>query len=144
MTPRQIATLHCANHKPDGSCLGAVIEDDLHIRVCRPRPTCCVGTPGVRCGYFEQCVLPMNSGDWPGLKTPKQHQDFAEAIHEYQRAANVPSAKARVCACGRGLEPRHRMCYQCRRARVLENKRKWWNGRVSTRTLSPKGALQVL
>jgi hypothetical protein len=144
MTPSQLATLHCSNHKPDGSCLGAVIDDDLMTRVCRPKPKCCVGTLGVRCDHFEQCLLPMNSGDWPQLKTPKQHQDFAEAVHDYQRAANVPSAKARVCACGRELEPRRRMCHQCR----LEARRKTYsaynqNGRVGVPQLTQNSSLQA-
>jgi hypothetical protein len=144
MTALQLATLHCSNHNQDGSCLGAVIKDDLHIRVCRPKPKCCVGTPGVRCEHFEQCLLPMNSGDWPQLKTPKQHQAFAEAVHDYQRAANVRSAKERICVCGRELEPRRRMCYQCRQ----EARRKTYsahnqNGRVGVPQLTQKSSLQA-
>jgi hypothetical protein len=36
MTPLQLAHDHCANWNSDGSCLGAIIDDDLQIRRCRP------------------------------------------------------------------------------------------------------------
>lgn len=60
MTPLQIAKDHCANWRNDGKgCLGAIIDDDLQIRRCRPKPKCVLGTPGERCAYFEECVAPM-------------------------------------------------------------------------------------
>jgi hypothetical protein len=144
MTAQQIAAQHCGNYNRDGSCLGAVIEDDLQTRVCRPKPKCCVGTPGVRCTYFERCVAPMNHGDWPKLKSAALHQAFAEAFLRYERAAKIAPAKARVCVCGRELEPRHRKCYQCqqkarRKTFAAYNKK----GRVRVPQLTQSDSLQT-
>ena len=117
MTPLQIARLHCANYEGDGSCLGIMLSKDLApVRTMR-HEKCKVGTPGVRCLYFEESVLPMNRADWPELQPPKQHADFAEAARTYEVVANVPSQRSRggrKCACGRELEPRRRMCCECR------------------------------
>lgn len=128
MTLTNLAALHCANYNTDGSCVGAMIDDDLQIRVCRPKPKCLLNTAGVRCRYFEECVMPMNSSDWPELRTPQQHEEFARLVHLYRRAANVPSQNGRRCGCGRELEPRKRMCYQCRqkarRSSYRDSKRK--------------------
>lgn len=118
----QLARDHCANMNQDGSCLGAVIDDDLQIKACRPKPECVLVVPGVRCEYFEQCVIPMNSSDWAGLQTPQQHIEFGKAVDEYRRAANVPSLKKRLCECGTELEPRKRYCYKC----AKKHRRKSW------------------
>jgi hypothetical protein len=38
MTPLQAAKAHCANHLPDGSCLGIYYNDDLSVDGSRYRP----------------------------------------------------------------------------------------------------------
>lgn len=129
MTPLQVAKAHCANFQSDGSCLGTHLSDDLKTAKLIKNDRCVLGTKGVRCLYFEECVMPMNRADWPGLKTPKEHQEFGEAIKAYQLASNVVSHKDRKCPdCGRELEPRKRFCYVCSENRKQEANRKRRNG----------------
>jgi len=142
MTPYGLAKLHCANWK-EGACLGALIEIvpaeltkdqrrfevartwDAKIPRCVPRAKCVLETNGVRCAYFEECVMPMGRANWPGLQTAKEHEEFDEAIRDYKRASNVASQPDRVCPrCGvNGLEPRKRFCYRCAEARKKEANR---------------------
>lgn len=120
MTPLTAAQAHCANYQLDGSCLGATIDDDLQIRRCSPALRCLLAKAGQRCGYFEQIVIPMGSGDWPGLRTPQQHQAFADAIRDYRRTANFAKPQGRrLCPeCRqRELEPKHRLCHICKKQR---------------------------
>lgn len=113
MTLLQIAQRHCANWQTNGSCLGAIIEDDGAIRRCCPKPTCVLGTPGQRCLYFEECVAPnvrYFDGDY--------RKQFEEALRGYRLAANLPSARLRLCPeCQRPMEPRRRFCPVCATAR---------------------------
>src|SRR5512137_2786481 len=98
MTPLQIAREHCANWQCDGSCLGAMIDDDLQIRRCRPKPKCVVGTTGVRCQYFEECLLPMGRS----IDNPNYRQQFEEGIQQYRLANKMPDPEKRPCpGCGR-------------------------------------------
>ena len=110
MTGLQIACAHCANWKSDGSCLGAVIDDDLQIRRCTPRPKCLLGTPGVRCLYFEECVAPMARS----IADENYRRSFEAAIREYRLAAKLPCAEERPCPiCGKPMEPRKQFCFAC-------------------------------
>src|SRR5437762_12218169 len=81
MTALQIANEHCANFRTDGKgCLGAMIEDDLQIRRCVPKPKCVLATPGERCRYFEECVAPMGRS----IHDPGDRQKFEEAVRQYR------------------------------------------------------------
>ena len=99
--------------------LDAELQSQLLIRHAK----CVLALTGVRCEYFEECVMPMGSTDWPGLGTPKEHQEFAEGVKQYQRSANVGSQKRRLCSCGRELEHGKQLCYVCRNQRRAETKR---------------------
>jgi len=113
MTLLQIAQNHCANWQTDGSCLGAIIDDDLKIRRCVPKPKCVLATLGSRCLYFEECVAP-NVKHFDG----RYREQFEEALRAYRLAANVPSACSRLCPeCRRPIEPRRRFCAVCAAAR---------------------------
>ena len=139
MTPLQLAQTHCANWNSDGSCLGAIIDDDLKIRRCRPRPRCIVGTPGQRCSYFEECILPMERS----LHDARQRQEFEDAARQYRLAANVPSEEKRACPdCGRPMEPRQRFCPICADSRRREtNRQAKAKSRVRCQQLTPKRPL---
>lgn len=119
MTPLQAAKTHCANYQGDGSCLGVQLNDKLQPVQLIKHPKCVLALTGVRCGYFEESVIPMNRADWPGLRTPQEHEDFADAVRHYQKSANVSSTKRRVCPeCKeRELEHSKRLCYVCRNKR---------------------------
>src|SRR5512137_1911534 len=121
MTSLQIAHAHCANWRKDNNrCLGAIIDDDLQIRRCIPKPKCVLGMPGQRCAYFEESVVPMAGS----IHDPHSRQEFEEAIRLYQFAANLPSRELRKCpTCGRGMEPRRRLCPVCATARRRETYR---------------------
>jgi len=128
MTPLQIAHAHCANWRKDNDrCLDAIIDDDLQIRRCLPKPKCVLGTPGQRCAYFEECLLPMGRS----IHDPAYRQQFEEAIRQYRLAVNLPSPEKRPCpTCNRGMEPRRRFCPVCaavkRRASTRAAFRKHW------------------
>ena len=113
MTLRQLAHAHCANYQPNGSCLGARIDDDGAIRSCDPKPKCVL--PG-RCRYFEECVAP-NALRLP----PAQARAAQEAYRQYrlsqaQPVRQLPITKSRHCECGAALEPRQRLCAPCKKA----------------------------
>jgi hypothetical protein len=115
MTALQIAYTECANWRKDGKgCLGAIIDDDLQIRRCCPKPKCVLGTPGDRCRYFEECVAPMA----PGIDNPKVRLEFDTAVRDYRLAAKLPCSDDRPCPiCGQPMEPRQRYCEVCAGAR---------------------------
>jgi hypothetical protein len=127
MTLLQIAREQCANWRSDGKgCLGAIIDDDLQIRRCCPRPTCLMSVAGQRCRYFEDCVMPMERS----IENPVYRQAFEEAVRLYRVAAKLPYADERPCpVCGRPMEPRRRFCHACARARHRANQRAWVAGR---------------
>jgi hypothetical protein len=123
MTPLQIAKDHCANWRNDGKgCLGAIIDDDLQIRRCRPKAKCVLGTPGERCAYFEECVAPMA----PSIENPKVRAEFDAAVRNYRLAAELPCADERPCPiCGQPIVSRRRFCDQCATSRNRSNQRAW-------------------
>ena len=128
MTALQMAREECPNWLGEGKgCLGAIIDDDLQIRRCCPKPKCVLGTPGIRCRNFEECVAPM----------ARTREKFVSAVQDYRRAANLPCADDRPCpVCGRAMEPKRRFCDDCVRARRRETKRL-----SVARSKSPKGQL---
>lgn len=121
MTALQIAHAECANWRKDGKgCLGAIIDDDLQIRRCHPKPNCVLGTAGVRCTYFEECVAPMAAS----IENPARRAGFEAAVRAYRQAAKLPCADDRPCpTCGRPMEPRQRFCDVCAAGRRRETKR---------------------
>ena len=142
MTALQIAYAHCANWRKDGKgCLGAIIDDDLQIRRCYPRPTCVLSEPGKRCQYFEECVAPMAAS----IENPRTRAEFEAAIKEYRRAAGLPCADERPCPmCGRAMEPGRRFCDMCAIARRREStRRSVQRHRVSSKQLAACGPLQI-
>jgi len=142
MTALQIAYAECANWRKDGKgCLGAMIDDDLQIRRCVPRPKCILSTPGERCLYFEECVAPMAGS----IENPAARADFEAAIREYRRAAELPCADERPCpTCGQAMEPGRRFCGVCAAARRKESTRRAvGRHRVGCKQLRPNGPLQT-
>ena len=141
MTALQIACAHCANWRKDGKgCLGAMIDDDLQIRRCVPKPKCVLGTPGERCLYFEECVAPMSAS----IEDTRTRQEFELAVRDYRLAAKLQHADERPCPmCGRPMEPRRRFCDVCaeekRKASTLAAVRKH---RVQCKQLTGNGPLK--
>lgn len=123
MTALQMAYVECANWRKDGKgCLGAMIDDDLQIRRCVPRPRCVLSTPGERCQYFEECVAPLAVRS----EDPTRRVQFEAAVREYRLAAKLPCADERPCPmCGRAMEPRRRFCDGCAAKRDRANKLAW-------------------
>lgn len=137
MKPLQLAKNYCANFQHDGSCLGAIIDDDLSMRHALPLPRCILGDPIRKCSYFEQCVAPMEQTfkaifAGPRSEWPKDDRDRAafpglvsrvsEAMHEYRiKTGSVFSAK-RICPeCReRTVEPNKQFCVTCREAKAKE------------------------
>src|ERR1051326_1042140 len=110
MTPLQGARNHCANYQPDGSCLGIGIKEDGSLSRFQPAGTkCLLAQPGVRCQYFEECVMPMEKSAW---KSPLEQNQFAEAVRDYRLRSGALSLARRICpVCqARELEPRHQLC----------------------------------
>lgn len=125
MTPLQIAYAHCANYLKDTrGCLGAIIDDDLQIRRCVPRPKCVLGTPGQRCPYFEECVMPMG----PRIHDPKYRRSFMEGLHLYRMPIKTPipitPTRKRTCpTCNGPIPKRHRLCQNCASTKRRETRR---------------------
>jgi hypothetical protein len=142
MTALQIAYGECANWRTDGKgCLGAIIDDDLQIRRCVPRPKCLLSTPGERCLYFEECVAPMAGS----IENPKRRLEFEAAVRDYRLAARLPCADERPCPiCGRGMEPGRRFCEMCAAARrKASTRRAVQRHRVACKQLGPDGPLKI-
>ena len=109
MTPLQFAQQECANHQPDGSCLGAVIEEDLSIRRCSPRPRCRLAD-GERCGYFEACVAPLARM----VTDPWRAAALRDAVTQYHLTTRQPAEADRNCPdCGRPMAKGRRYCPTC-------------------------------
>jgi hypothetical protein len=111
MTPIQLAKAECANFD-NGRCLGIGIRDNGSLYGFEAKGPCVLKVLGVRCPYFEECVLPMASR----VEPPTRRTDYMEAAAFYRRAANVPQSVSRTCSCGRPLEPYKQTCYVCRDA----------------------------
>ncbi len=125
MTPLQLAKAHCANCQTDGKCVGMDFDNQGTHKAFRSKGDCWLADPIKRCLYFEECVIPMSSSDWPGLKTAKEHADFDEGVKEYRRSVMIPDNRERICPkCQiRALEPFKRMCYICREDAEKEARR---------------------
>jgi len=109
MTPMQFIRDECANHQPDGSCLGVMIEEDLSIRRGTPRPRCLVAD-GKRCPYFEECVAPVADM----ASDPRRAAALQEAAAEYRQITNQKAPKARPCPdCGRPMQKGRQYCPRC-------------------------------
>ena len=138
MTPLQFISEECANHQSDGSCMGAVINDDLSITRCDSKPRCLVAE-GKRCSYFEECVAPMVNM----VSDPRRAAEIQEAVAEYRQITNQKAPAIRPCPeCGGPCQPRKRFCPACVDKRRKAAKRRAFHrarGRgMSTRQLSPK------
>jgi hypothetical protein len=141
MTALQIAYTHCANWRKDGKgCLGAIIDDDLQIGRCYPRPKCILSERGKRCAYFEECVAPMAGS----IEKSRARADFEAAIREYRRAAGLRAYDRPCPICGWSMEPGRRFCDVCAAARRRESTRRAvQRHRVSGKQLAARGPLQI-
>lgn len=113
MTPLQFAKAECSNYEQsNGSCKGIGIKDDGSLYSFGAKPQCVLGTKGVRCLFFEECVAPLANR----VEQPIRAHEYKEAVTEYRITANVPKTVDRSCpGCGRELEPKKRLCYVCRK-----------------------------
>lgn len=120
MTPLQFIRDECANHQPDNSCLGAVIDPDLSIRRLRPLPRCLVAE-GKRCPYFEECVAPMADM----VTDPRRSAALQDAVAEYRQVTNQKAPRARPCPdCGGPLQKGRQLCPTCSIERRRDTYRK--------------------
>lgn len=109
MTPLQFVTAECANHQPDGSCAGVMINPDLSMSRATPRPRCLIAE-AKRCTYFEQCVAPM--AGW--VTDPRRAAALQAAVAEYRRMTNQKAAAARLCSgCGAPMQKGKQFCPAC-------------------------------
>ena len=129
MTPLQFAKRECANIRPDGSCLGIMVND-LHWRgqkiLATERKVCLLGgSKPKRCGYFEKVVLPL--ADRPTKDQPRLQQQRLEARAKYGLINDVEtkSVELRTCPdCGtEPLSKRQRVCPKCQQKRRRESAR---------------------
>ncbi len=112
-------TAECANHLPDGSCIGAKFDDTLRHRGFTPRSKCLV-VADKRCQYFEDCVMPLADI----AEDPQHATDWRSAVAEYRRKHNLGIDEGRVCPdCGEKLTARKTICPICLTARRKAKKR---------------------
>ena len=113
MTPLQFAREECANHQPDGSCLGVWINEDLSITRGDPKPRCLLAG-GKRCRYFEECVAPMADM----ASDPRRAAEFQSSVAEYRQTTNQKAPKARPCPdCGAPMLKGKQYCPRCAEGR---------------------------
>ena len=119
MTPLQFAVAECANHQPDGSCAGVMINRDLSMSRASPLLRCLLAE-GKRCQYFEQCVAPM--ADW--VTDPRRAASLQSAVAEYRRVTKQGEDLRRQCpACGQPMQKGKQRCPACADARRKEASR---------------------
>ena len=99
MTPLQFAREECANHQPDGSCLGAWINEDLSITRGDPKPRCLLAE-GKRCRYFEECVAPMARM----VNDPRRATALRDAVTQYYVALDQGQPAKPFAGAGPGSE----------------------------------------
>lgn len=72
---------------------------------------------GDRCPYLEAAVLPASQ----------------VAQQAYQRGHNMQVTQMRLCSCGQVLQPRRRMCDECRAKADKEAKKRYYHGKNGSR-----------
>lgn len=113
MNPMQFVREECANHQPNGSCLGVQIAKDLTMTCAKPLPRCLVAD-GQRCGYFEACVLPLADM----VTEPRRAIALREAVEQYREQTKQGPQITRECPdCGGPLQPRKKICPVCAQKR---------------------------
>jgi hypothetical protein len=126
MTPLQFAAQECSNYEHDkdnlGACKGIGIRNNGSLYSFGAKPKCVLATPGVRCAFFEECVIPM------GIEDAHRHEARNQAVRVYRKATSAPKfahQAGRICPrCKtRELEPRRQFCYVCSEAKQREANR---------------------
>ena len=122
MTSLQFAKAECANYEPNGGCAGVGIRENGSLYSFGRKPNCVLGTPGIRCEYFEQCVAPLRERS----EVPLLRKEYEEAWDIYRKAGNVPSAIPKPCRqCGKPRRAGKQLCDACATANQREaNRRK--------------------
>ena len=119
MTPMQLVRDECANHQPDGSCLGVMINEDLSMTRAAPKPRCLVAD-GKRCPYFEACVAPMADM----ASDPRRAAGLLEAVAEYRRVTKQGVDLTRQCPdCDGPMRKGRRYCPACAHKRRRDSYR---------------------
>ena len=115
MSPARFAHDECANHQPDGECLGVGVDslvDRGQAKTCTPRARCRVAE-GKRCEYFERLVLPLADKPSPADDRLLQ-QRRASAREEYLGRHIIRGHDGGRCPeCGNPRPRRHRFCETC-------------------------------
>ena len=132
MTPMQLVRDECANHQPDGSCLGVMINEDLSMTRAAPKPRCLLAE-GKRCPYFEACVAPMADM----ASDPRRAADLLEAVAEYRRITKQGLELTRQCPDCDG--PMRKGKQYCRK--YADRRRKASNREAQARTRQGRGLL---
>lgn len=108
MTPTQLAVAECANYD-QGRCLGVTADSLItgHLVLAKNRGQCTVQEK--RCGYFEECVLPMADSEHPDAG------QYATARNAYQRKFGqvVADGSLHRCPCGEIIGKRKSLCVRC-------------------------------
>lgn len=128
MTPLQWAKAECANYTQSGGCAGIGIHDDGTLFGFGSKPKCVLAS-GLRCIYFEECVLPMGieTNTAQGIIRDK-HRNEARKLYRQSLPHALPEMSVhRICpVCNkRELEKGQRLCSDCKVERRREaNRRK--------------------
>jgi len=89
MTALQLAKSECANHEPDGTCLGVNIRDDGSQVMMRHAGERCLVARGERCRYFEDTVLPLVEM----TRDAKRLAELTEAENDYEEKCHGPGER---------------------------------------------------
>ena len=80
MTARELARSECANHEPDGTCLGVDIRADGTQAMMKQAGERCLVLRGERCPYFEEAVLPLAGM----VRDTKRQAAIIQAENDYE------------------------------------------------------------
>jgi hypothetical protein len=93
----------CCNHRPGGVCLGQPFAEQPSCASEAGGP-CAVGAAGLRCAFFEKCVLPIAD------LRPKRGKGVVRAYHALN---GLFGFKPGICACGMMTSSPESPCPRC-------------------------------
>lgn len=115
----RIARDECCNWKL-GGCIGAVFGDDLKIKMEKKRPVCLV-SEDKHCRFFIECVLPGVPESATAIQAYKSMVGLVQDMTGFRECPGTGSDH-----CGTRLEPKMRLCPDCRnKHRKAANREAW-------------------
>ena len=99
MTATELVRTECANHLPDGGCLGMDIAPGMSLLpLWRKAMSRCAVAEGRSCGYFETALLagiPMIEKERKAMDWQQAEEQYNERRHKHERGSGKGSMERR-------------------------------------------------